>query len=88
MSDLAKILGPKSVAMLLSAGIDHYTQIVAMGSVAVYVAVKKAQPSASLNLLWALEGALSGKHWRDVARDDRLLLLLQLERYEKSESNI
>jgi len=41
--------------------------------------VRAHDPRASLNLLWALEGALTGRPWEDVARNDRLTLLLQLE---------
>jgi hypothetical protein len=37
------------------------------------------QGNASLNLLWALEGALSGLSWQTVTREHRLSLLLALE---------
>jgi hypothetical protein len=30
-----------------------------------------------------MEGALSGRHWQDVAKHDRLRLLLELEDVEK-----
>ena len=33
----------------------------------------------SLNLLWAMEGALTGVHWQVVAREHRASLLLALE---------
>jgi hypothetical protein len=46
--------------------------------------VKQVEPKASLNLLWALEGALSGLHWREVAREHRTSLLLALEAHERS----
>jgi hypothetical protein len=41
----------------------------------------RARPgnNASLNLLWALEGALTGLPWRVVAQEHRLSLLLALE---------
>jgi DNA transformation protein len=35
--------------------------------------------SPSLNLLWALEGALTGRPWQVVAKEHRLSLLLALE---------
>ena len=50
----------------------------ALGSVAAYVAVKRVAPQASLNLLWALEGALTGEHWQRVATEHRTSLLLAL----------
>lgn len=72
-------LGPKSQAMLAAAGIADAAQLRALGSVAAFAKVKAVHPSASLNLLWALEGALSGARWQDVAKDDRMSLLMQLE---------
>lgn len=72
-------LGPKSQDMLAAAGIADLAELRALGSVAAYARVKAVQPSASLNLLWALEGALTGARWQDVAKDDRTSLLLQLE---------
>jgi DNA transformation protein and related proteins len=38
-----------------------------------------ARQNASLNLLWAMEGALTGKHWCTVAREHRTRLPLALE---------
>jgi DNA transformation protein len=65
--------------MLTKAGIEDEARLRALGSVAAYLAVKRVWSGASLNLLWALEGAVSGRHWREVAQQDRLALLLQLE---------
>jgi DNA transformation protein len=44
-----------------------------------YALVKASRANASLNLLWALEGALSGLPWQLVAKEHRLSLLLSLE---------
>ena len=75
-------LGPKSRDMLAAAGITTTAQLQALGSVRAYARVR-ARPgnNASLNLLWALEGALSGRDWREVARTDRTRLVLELEDY-------
>jgi DNA transformation protein len=51
--------------------------------VAAYAQVKRTQPNASLNLLWALEGALTDTRWQDVARLHRTSLLLALESMHK-----
>ena len=75
-------LGPQSQAMLANAGLHTLAEIRKLGSVESYLAVKRLNRSASLNLLWALEGAISGRHWRDVAKHDRLHLLTQLEQAE------
>ena len=71
-------LGPKSQVMLANAGITTVEQLRQLGSVAAFVQVKRSGANASLNLLWALEGALTGTHWR-VARGHRTRLLLALD---------
>ena len=76
-------LGPKSRAMLANAGIESLADLQRLGSVAAYVKVKRTGANASLNLLWALEGALSGMHWQEVAKAHRASLLLALEEYER-----
>lgn len=77
-------LGPASRQMLFAAGIDSEEKLRAMGSVRAYLAAKRSDARASLNLLWALEGVLTGKHWRVVAREDRTELLLRLDDAERS----
>lgn len=72
-------LGPASWRMLQAAGIADAAKLREVGAIAAYLAVKRSGQAASLNLLWALEGALSGRHWQEVAQSDRLRLLLQLE---------
>jgi DNA transformation protein len=76
-------IGPKSEKMLTTAGITSLEHLRKLGSIAAYSKVKRTGCNASLNLLWALEGALSGLHWREVARLHRTSLLLALEEYEK-----
>ncbi len=76
-------LGPKSAAFLAAAGIHTREQLAALGSVAAFAKVKQLEPRASLNLLWALEGALSGLHWRVVASEHRTSLLLALEHQQQ-----
>jgi DNA transformation protein and related proteins len=77
-------LGPKSVQMLRSAGIRTLAQLKKHGAVEAYVKVRAIDKRASLNLLWALEGALTGRAWQDVAKKDRLRLLLAVEDYSLS----
>jgi DNA transformation protein len=79
-------LGPKSEAMLRAAGICDLEQLKALGAVAAYARVKATSANASLNLLWALEGAVSGLHWRVVAREHRTSLLLALEEHDKRQA--
>lgn len=76
--------GPKSQQMLERAGIRTVEQLSKLGSVRAYLQVKNCDGKASLNLLWAMEGALSGRHWQEVARQDRLRLLLAVEDEERN----
>lgn len=78
-----KSLGPKSQDMLARAGIVTLEQLRALGSVEAYVRAKRAGKGVSLNLLWALEAALCGERWQDVARLHRTSLLLAVEEREK-----
>lgn len=77
-------LGTASITMLQSANITTAAQLRALGAAAAFLAVKRAGCKPSLNLLWALEGALSNRDWRDVAQDDRLSLMTQVELLEQS----
>jgi DNA transformation protein len=77
-------LGPKSQAMLATAGITSAEQLRELGSVRVFAMVRRAGVRPSLNLLWALEGALTGQHWQRVAKESRTSLLLALEEHERN----
>jgi len=68
---------------MAKAGITSVEQLRKIGSVAAYVRAKRTGANVSLNLLWALEGTISGLHWQEVARDHRTSLLLALEDQER-----
>ena len=72
-------LGPASERMLHAAGICTPAAFRALGAVPAFVAVRQAGQQPSLNLLWALEGALSGRDWKTVALHERTALLMQLD---------
>jgi DNA transformation protein and related proteins len=76
-------LGPKSAEVLARAGITSLEQLRQLGSVPAYVRAKRTGANVSLNLLWALEGAITGLPWKEVARTHRTSLLLFLEEHEK-----
>jgi DNA transformation protein len=83
MGKFHRNLGVKSMLMLTQAGIETNEQFFALGAVVTFLAVKRAGCSPSLNLLWAIEGALTNRDWKEVARNDRLRLLMELEDAEK-----
>lgn len=72
-------LGPKSAALLARIGITSLDQVRDAGAVAVYRQARAVEPRVTLNLLWALEGAVSDLPWQVVAREHRTSLLLALE---------
>jgi DNA transformation protein len=82
-------LGPRSQIMLECAGITRVDQLRALGAAGAYVLVKRTcagaadTPRPSLNLLWALEAALTGLPWQEVARQHRTSLLLAVEEIER-----
>lgn len=69
--------------MLRAAGIETESQLRSKSAAATFVAVKRAGCTPSLNLLWAIEGALTDRDWKEVAKADRLSLLTQVEILEK-----
>ncbi len=75
-------LGAKSAHMLAAAGITSVDRLRYKGAVGAFLAVKNSGQRPSLNLLWALEGALTGVPWQEVSRQHRTSLLLALEKAE------
>lgn len=77
-------LGPKSQEMLSKAGIRTEAQLRKLGAVRAYAKTKAVCGQASLNLLWALEGALTDRDWKAVAESERASLLMALEDAQRS----
>lgn len=65
--------------MLDAIGIRTCADLSACGAIDAFIACRRAGQPATLNLLWALEGALTGRDWKRIAREDRLRLLTELE---------
>ena len=59
-------IGPKSAAWLRQVGLRSREDLEAVGAVEAFMRVKRAGFKPSLNLLYALEGALLDCHWQDV----------------------
>lgn len=66
--------------MLAQAGVLDEQQLKKIGSIAAYQAVLASGQRPSINLLWAIEGAITDRHWQAVARDERTRLLMALEK--------
>ncbi len=79
-------LGSKSQAWLNQIGIYNRQQIAEIGPIQVYRLLQKT-PGAnpSLNMLYALVGALEDRHWQEVAKTDKTRLLTELAAAEEME---
>jgi TfoX/Sxy family transcriptional regulator of competence genes len=69
-------IGPKSAAWLRQVGLRSREDLEAVGAVDAFMRVKRAGFKPSLNLLYALEGALLDCHWQDVPEERRSELVL------------
>jgi DNA transformation protein len=72
-------LGPKSTVMLAAVGVKSVTDLRKLGAAKAFLKVRTAGLRPSLNLLWALEGALTATPWHKVARTERTRLLFEVE---------
>ena len=68
-------IGPKSAAWLRQVGLRSREDLEAVGAVEAFMRVKRAGFKPSLNLLYALEGALLDCHWQDVPESRRTELV-------------
>ena len=71
-------IGPISSGWLRQVGIRTRADLAAVGPVPAYLMVRQAGFPVSLNLLWALEGALRDTDWRALSEDDRARLRADL----------
>lgn len=78
-NDKLRNVGPKSAAWLRQVGVRTQGDLEALGAVAAFMKVKRAGFRPSLNLVYALEGALMGCHWQQVPEERRQELLLQVD---------
>ena len=68
-------IGPKSAAWLRQVGLRTRADLEGVGAVEAFMRVKRAGFKPSLNLLYALEGALRDCHWQEVPDDRRAELV-------------
>lgn len=69
-------IGPKSAAWLRQVGLHTEEDLRATGALDAFMRVKRAGFKPSLNLLYALEGALLDCHWQEVPSERRSELLI------------
>ncbi len=75
-------VGPKSAAWLRQVGVRTQDDLARLGAVEAFMKVKRAGFRPSLNLLYALEGALANCHWADLPGERKSALLVAAESAE------
>jgi hypothetical protein len=70
--------------MLRRAGITSIEEHRRLGPVAALLAVRQAGARPTLNLLWALEAALTGGSWLDLSEPRKRQLRAELAKAERS----
>lgn len=69
-------IGPKSAAWLRQVGLRTLEDLSEAGAVGAYMKVRRAGFKPSLNLLYALEGAILDCHWQDIPDERRSELVI------------
>ncbi|GAB3341254.1 TfoX/Sxy family protein [Marilutibacter aestuarii] len=72
-------IGPKSAAWLKQVGLHSLEDLQAAGPVEAYMRIKRAGFKPTMNLLYAIEGALCDCHWQDVPDARRQQLVAEAE---------
>ena len=72
-------IGPKSAAWLRQVGLRTNEDLVAAGPVDAFMRVRRAGFKPSLNMLYALEGAMQDCHWQEVPEARRAELVAAVE---------
>src|SRR5690606_31959147 len=72
-------IGPKSAAWLRQVGLRTQEDLVAAGPVDAFMRVRRAGFKPSLNMLYALEGALQDCHWQEIPEARRTELVAAVE---------
>ncbi len=82
MSEKIRNIGPKSAAWLRQVGVRTQEDLERLGAVEAFMKVKRAGFKPSLNLLYALEGALANCHWAELPDERKAALVLAAESNE------
>jgi DNA transformation protein len=77
--DKLRNIGPKSAAWLRQVGLRSREDLTAVGTVEAFMRVKRAGFKPTLNLLYAIEGALQDCHWQEIPDERRAELIAATE---------
>ena len=74
-------LGPQSEKMLGVIRVQTKSDLEQIGPVRAFLRLRQQGAKPSLNLLYAMSGALEGRSWLEIARSRRVDLALELDGY-------
>jgi TfoX-like protein len=77
-------VGPKSAAWLRQVGVRTTEDLTRVGPVEAFLKVKRAGFRPSLNLLYAMAGAMADCHWAELPEERKQALLSALEAAESA----
>jgi DNA transformation protein len=72
-------LGAVGSVWLREAGIKSIADLRRLGAVEAYRLVRRREPRATLNLLWALAAGLDGRDWRELTLEEKQTLRGELD---------
>jgi len=79
-------LGPKSEKCLAEIGVNTSDDLRKIGPVRAFMRLKnECSVKPGLNFLYAMVGALEGRHWAEIARSEKGRLLMELDGYRDLE---
>ena len=81
-NDKIRNVGPKSAAWLRQVGVRTIEDLRRVGPIEAFMKVKRAGFRPSLNLLYAMQGALEDCHWADLSEETKASLVLAAESAE------
>lgn len=84
MADKIRNVGPKSAAWLRQVGVRTTEDLIRVGPVESFLKVKRAGFRPSLNLLYAMAGAIADCHWADLSEERKQELLAALAAAESA----
>jgi DNA transformation protein len=79
-----KNLGPASEKMLKAVDIHTPEDLATIGAVEAFLRVRESELHPSLNLLYALEGALTDVHWNALPDEVRARLLIAVDEFKEA----
>ncbi|NEO87958.1 MAG: TfoX/Sxy family protein [Spirulina sp. SIO3F2] len=71
-------IGPVSRQWLYEIEIYTLADLQQCGSITAYEMIRSQHPKVSINLLWALEGAILDLDWRELSAEQKAMLRSQL----------